>query len=408
MTRTHQVVVVGAGLGGLRVAESLREAGCDAPLAIIGEEPHLPYNRPPLSKESLAGGISVEELQFRRRPSIDDARWLLGSPAVSSDLAAGTITLADGSVEPFAGLAIATGIRPRQLPIPGPTAGRFLLRNASDAAALREQLVPGAHLVILGAGFIGCEVAATARGLGVEVDVVALDTEPMIGALGAELGAAMRRAHEEHGVRWHLGRTVREFLGDESVTGVLLDDGSQIPATVVLEAVGSVPNTEWLQGNGLDLSDGVLVDETLRVVGSPRPAVAVGDIARYPNALFPGDPSRIEHWNMPTETGRRAGQTLAALMQETEVGEPFRALPAFWSDQYDLNMQSYGIPVLGKPVLVDGRWDGDCIVEYRAGDELVGVIGVNRTKDLMVYRKALLAGQGQEISTITRPVGPAS
>lgn len=408
MTRTDQVVVVGAGLGGLRVAESLREAGCDAPLVVIGEEPHLPYTRPPLSKEALAGGISVEELQFRRRPSIDEAQWRLGSPAVSSDLDAGTITLADGSVVPFAGLAIATGIRPRELPIPGPTAGRFFLRNAADSAALREHLAPGAHLVILGAGFIGCEVAATARGLGAEVDVVALDTEPMIGALGAELGAAMRRAHEEHGVRWHLGRTVREFLGDDSVTGVLLDDGSQISATVVLEAVGSLPNTEWLQGNGLDLSDGVLVDETLRVIGSPRPAVAVGDIARYPNALFPGGPWRIEHWNMPTETGRRAGQTLAALLQETELGAPFSALPAFWSDQYDLNLQSYGMPALGEPLLVDGQWDGDCIVEYRASDELVGVIGVNRTNDLMDYRKALLARQGHEIFTITRPVGPAS
>ena len=391
-----QVVVVGAGLGGLRVAESLRGAGCDSPLVIIGDEPHLPYNRPPLSKEALAGGVSVEDLLYRRRPSVDDAKWMLGSPATSSDLAAGTITLADGTVVPFAGLAIATGIRPRKLPITGPTAGRFVLRDASDATALREQLVPGAHVVILGAGFIGCEVAATARALGADVDIVALDAQPMIRPLGADLGSAMRRHHEAHGVRFHLGRTVTEFLGDDAVTGVLLDDGTRIPATVVLEAVGSVPNTQWLEGNGLDLSDGVLVDETLRVIGSPRPAVAVGDIARYPNALFPGNPQRIEHWNMPTETGRRAGQTLAALLKESAPGEPFRALPAFWSDQYDLNLQSYGMPSLGEPVLTDGEWDGDCIVEYRSNDELVGVVGVNRTKDLMDHRKTLLARSTNE------------
>lgn len=393
MISANQIVVVGAGLGGLRVAESLRGAGCDAPLVIIGEEQHLPYTRPPLSKEALAGGVFIEKLLFRRRPSVDDVQWRLGSPATASDLTAGTITLADDTVVPFAGLAIATGIRSRQIPIPGPTKGRSLLRDAGDAAALREQLVPGAHLVILGAGFIGCEVAATARSLGADVDVVALDDQPMMRPLGVELGSAMRRHHEAQGVRFHLGRTVTEFLGDEAVTGVLLDDGTQIPATVVLEAVGSVPNTEWLEGNGLDLSDGVLVDETLRVIGSPRPAVAVGDIARYPNALFPGGPWRIEHWNMPTETGRRAGQTLAALLQETELGAPFSALPAFWSDQYDLNLQSYGMPALGEPLLVDGQWDGDCIVEYRASDELVGVIGVNRTNDLMDYRKALLARQ---------------
>lgn len=391
---TDQVVIVGAGLGGLRAAESLRGAGYDGHLVIVGDEPHLPYNRPPLSKEALAGGVAVEDLHFRRRASVDDVEWRLGSPAASCDLEDGTVTLADGTVLPFSGLVIASGIRPRQLPIPGPTKGRFLLRNAEDAAELRSVLGPGSRLVIMGAGFIGCEVAATARKLGAEVDVVALDEEPMVRPLGPTFGAAMRQHHEDNGVRFHMGRTVQEFLGDDHVTGVRLDDGTEIPATVVLEAVGSVPNVEWLDGNNLDLTDGVLVDEALRAVGSARPVVAVGDIARHPNALFPGGPGRIEHWNMPTEMGKHAGRTLAATLTGAEPDSaPFSALPAFWSDQYDLNIQSYGMPALGDPVLVDGDWSGNCIVEYRKDGELVGVVGVNRSRDLMDYRKRLLSHQ---------------
>ena len=393
---TDPVIIVGAGLGGLRVAESLRAAGYRDGIVVIGDEPHLPYNRPPLSKEALAGGVRVEDLHFRRREAIGDVEWRLGVPVLASDLTERTVTLADGHTLPFRGLVIASGIRPRQLSIPGPEAGRVLLRNADDAAHLRDRLVSGERLAILGAGFIGCEVAATARALGVDVDVIALDEEPMIRPLGSDLGAAMKHHHEEHGVRFHLGRTITGFLGDDEISGVRLDDGTDVPATVVLEAVGSVPNTEWLEGNGLDLSDGVLVDESLRVVDSPAPVVAVGDIAQHPNALFPFGPSRIEHWNMPTELGKHAGAALAKALDNPSAmvpTEPFSALPSFWSDQYDVSLQSFGMPGLGTPTVVQGKLDGACIVEYHRGDDLVGVVGVNRSEDLMPYRKQLLARQ---------------
>ncbi|MEC8504194.1 MAG: FAD-dependent oxidoreductase [Actinomycetota bacterium] len=393
---TDPVIIVGAGLGGLRTAESLRAAGYQDGIVVIGNEPHLPYNRPPLSKEALAGGVRVEDLLFRRREAIGDVEWRLGVPVVASDLTERTVTLADGQTLPFRGLVIASGIRPRQLPIPGPEEGRVVLRNADDAAHLRGRLVSGERLAILGSGFIGCEVAATARALGVEVDVIALDDEPMIRPLGSDLGAAMKHHHEKHGVRFHLGRTITEFLGDDEITSVRLDDGADVPATVVLEAVGSVPNIEWLEGNGLDLSDGVLVDESLQVVGSPAPAVAVGDIARHPNALLPFGPSRIEHWNMPTELGKHAGTTLAKALHDAGTNttpEPFSALPSFWSDQYDVSLQSFGMPGLGTPTVVEGELDGACIVEYHRGDDLVGVVGVNRSKDLMPYRKQMLARQ---------------
>jgi NADPH-dependent 2,4-dienoyl-CoA reductase/sulfur reductase-like enzyme len=386
------VVVVGGGLGGLRASESLRASGYAGPITVVGDEPHLPYNRPPLSKEALRGGVEIDGLLFRRKPGVDDVTWLLGTAAVASDLAARTVTLADGTVLGFDGLVVASGIRPRHLPIPGPADGRTMLRTVTDAESLRPRLAPGAHVLIMGAGFIGCETAATARALGAEVTVVALDEEPMIRPLGADLGAAMRRRHEHHGVRFHLGRSIDSFHGDDRVHSATLSDGTELPADVVIEAVGSVPNVGWLEGNGLDLSDGVQTDSSMQVATDLAPVVAVGDIARHPNALFGPVPRRVEHWNMPTETGRRAGQTLAALLAGDEPDRgPFAAMPSFWSDQYEYSLQSFGMPGLATRIeLADGDLDGPCIVEYHDADGLVGVVGVDRTKETAPYRRQLM------------------
>jgi len=373
-----QVVVVGAGLGGLRAAESLRGQGFE--VMVIGDEVHLPYNRPPLSKESLKGGVEVEGLHFRRKH--DDIDWRLGAAVTGCSLAS-RVVMVDDAAYPFDGLVIASGIRPRHLPVAGPQPP--VLRTAEDALHLRERLTPGTSLLVVGAGFIGCEVAATARQLGCEVTVTAYDAEPMMRPLGAQLGAAMKAHHEAHGVAFHLGQGVAEFHAD----GVTLSDGTRLTADVVIEAVGSVPNVEWLHGNDLNLEDGVLTDNLMRVVGTDVPVVAVGDVARFPNPRFDDVPRRIEHWNLPTETGKRAGQTLGALLNGEEPTGDFRPQPAFWSDQYDISLQSYGLPGIGEPALVDGEWSGDCIVEYRRGDEVVGVVGVNRTKDLMSYRQSI-------------------
>lgn len=373
-----QVVVVGAGLGGLRAAEALRKQDFD--VTVIGDEAYLPYNRPPLSKEALKGGIEIKGIEFSRK--FDDIDWRLGSAVTGCSLADRTVE-AGGDTYAFDGLVIASGIRPRHLPVPGPQPE--VLRTVDDAQRLRDRLTPGTRLLIVGAGFIGCEVAATARGLGCEVTVTAYDSQPMVRPLGEQLGAAMRAHHETNGVRFHLGVGVAEFHDD----GVTLADGMRLTADVVLEAVGSVANTEWLEGNDLDLSDGVLTDNLLRAVGTDAPVVAVGDIARFPNPLFDDVPRRVEHWNMPTETGKRAGLTLAAILRGEETDGEFRPMPSFWSDQYDYSLQSYGMPGLGEARLVDGEWSGDCIVEYRRDAEFVGVVGVNRTKDLMRYRNEI-------------------
>ncbi|MDI2132746.1 NAD(P)/FAD-dependent oxidoreductase [Yinghuangia seranimata] len=401
------VVVAGAAMGGLRAAEQLRAAGWTGPVTVVGDERHMPYNRPPLSKEVLAGEVSHAAVAFRTRASVADVTWRLGTAVAAADLTERRVTLADGSTLPYAGLVVATGIRPRRLNCPGPRGGRHVVRTLDDAQALRGELRAGRRLVVIGAGFIGCEVAATARGLGMEVTIVAPESEPMLRPLGERLGAALRRRHEARGVTFRLGRTIDRFLGgadgagnghgdDDRATGVVLDDASTVPADVVVEAVGSVPNTEWLAGNGLDLSDGVVCDALLRVEGRPD-VVAVGDIARFPNPRYDAVARRVEHWSVPTDSAKRAARTLAAQLTGGAVDEtPFAPLPTFWSDQYAERLQSFGAPGLGAADirLLEGELDADCVVGYHHADgRLVGIVALGGGAAVAAarYRGALAA-----------------
>jgi len=387
------VLIVGGGLGGLRTAEALRGKGFTGKITLVGDEEHQPYNRPPLSKEALSSGLSHEELKFRQRDSVADVNWVLGSAAQKLNTAKREVTLANGNTHKFDALVIATGIRPRLLPIPGPTQGLFTLRTLNDAHSLKAAITPGSNVVILGSGFIGCELAATATKLGATVHVISLDAEPMIMPMGSELGAAMRTRHEAKGIKFHLGHTVTQFNGDTNIESVTLDSGEVIKADAVIEAIGSVPNTEWLQDNELNLDNGVLVDSNMRAVGAKIPIYAVGDIANHPNTFYGDQTRRIEHWNMPTETGKRAGVALAAeLAGEQPPTENFFALPAFWSDQYEYQLQSYGLPgAATSNKVVSGELDGPCIVEYFNDENtLCGVIGIDTVKELMPYRKQFM------------------
>jgi 3-phenylpropionate/trans-cinnamate dioxygenase ferredoxin reductase component len=405
----QRVVVVGAGLGGLRAAEQLRAAKFRGEVIIVGDEEHLPYNRPPLSKEGLAGDLSHETVAYPRKASVDDVTWRLGESVRSADLTARTAVLAGGAVLEYDGLVAATGVSARRLPLDAPLSWRHVVRTLDDAERLRADLLPGAAVAVIGAGFIGCEVAATARTLGCEVDVVDPMQVPLVRPLGTELGRELQRRHEAHGTRFHLGRTVGTLEGgDAGPYRMALDDGTQLVVDVVVEAVGSVPNVAWLEGNGLDLADGVRCDGGLRPIGDAGPvrsAVAVGDIARFPNPIFDDVPRRIEHWNIPTETAKRAARVLVADLTAADAGlrdgpdpvdalGPFAPMPAFWSDQYDVRLQSFGLPSLGQDDIrvLEGDLFGDVAVGYHRDGALVGVVLLGLAPRFMHYRGLIAAG----------------
>ncbi|MGW6292669.1 NAD(P)/FAD-dependent oxidoreductase [Streptomyces sp. NPDC055058] len=387
MSGAH-IAVVGASLAGLRTAEQLRAAGHTGPVTVLGDERYQPYNRPPLSKELLSAPDrpAPEELHakvaFRRRASVADVDFRLGLPVVEADLGRGRLTLEDGSAVTFDGLVAATGLRPRRLGLPGPAAGRYALRTLDDCVALRGVLGAGRRVVVVGAGFIGCEVAATALRLGCRVTVVEPTGAPMNRVLGDLLARAVQRHHERAGIAFVLGRSLAGFTGDTRVSGVELDDGTRLDADVVVEAVGCVPNTEWLAGNaGLDLSDGVRCDNRMLADGSDR-LVAAGDVARFPNPLFDDVPRRVEHWSIPADTARRAAATLTALLAgDAPDPAPFTPVPSFWSDQLDLRLQSFGSPGLADEVRVeegdpDRLPDGVLALYYRQAVH-VGTVAVN-------------------------------
>ncbi|MFE0519017.1 NAD(P)/FAD-dependent oxidoreductase [Streptomyces sp. NPDC058954] len=396
-TPTGRIIVAGASMGGLRAAEQLRAAGWTGAITVVGDEPHMPYNRPPLSKEVLAGKAPFESLAFTPKAVAADVEWRLGTKVVAARLDEHTVELDDGEAMRYDGLVVATGMRPRRLRCPGPLAGRHTVRTLTDAQGLRDELTrQGVRVVVVGAGFIGCEVAATAVGLGVrEVTVVDPLPLPMVGPLGDVLGRALLKRHEERGVRFALGTGVAGFEGEDRVTGVVLGDGTVLPADVVVESVGSVANTEWLDGNGLDLSDGVLTDEQLRVGGRPE-VVAVGDVARFPNARYDGVPRRVEHWSIPTDTAKHAAKALVAHLTGTGAElAAFAPLPTFWSDQHEFRLQSFGAPVLGKGDvrILDGDPERDVLVGYHMAGQLVGVVALGGQATAMGaarYRAQLL------------------
>jgi NADPH-dependent 2,4-dienoyl-CoA reductase/sulfur reductase-like enzyme len=390
------VVIVGGSLAGLRSAEGLRKAGYAGPIKVIGNEPYLPYNRPPLSKELLSGSGEIDEIYFPIKESVADIEWVLGQAATSLDTKEQKVTDLSGASHSYSALVIATGLRPKPLPVDSNgISGVHVLRTFDDALALRKQLLPGVKVVILGAGFIGCEVAATAIKAGCKVKVVARGHEPMEEALGKTLAKEVKRRHELKGVEFVKGASVFGLIGDGHVQRIILDSGVIYDADLVVVAIGSLPNTEWLEGSGIDISNGVLVDGGLRALSSDGAVIenvfAVGDVARYVNPLFDEVPRRVEHWNLPTETGKRAGQILGKQLIGESVAdmleEPFAPLPSFWSDQYDMHILAFGMTYLAdRSELVAGELSGECVLEYFRNDKLVGVCGIGMRPTIQSYR----------------------
>ncbi len=381
------VAIVGMSLAGLRAAETFRREGFAGRIVVIGAEPHLPYDRPPLSKELLRGDWEPDQLVLRKQGVDDlDLEWRLDARAVALHTDANVVELHDGERIAFDGLVIATGASPRRLPNQPNLRGVFTLRTLDDALALRELLDGHPKVVVIGAGFIGAEIAATCRIRGRDVTVLEALPQPMVRGLGPELGAVLAGIHREHGVDLRTNVVVESIEGDGAgqVRGVRLGDGSLVAADVVVVGIGVVPETGWLEGSGLTLDNGVVCDETC--LAAPG-IVAAGDVARWPNPLFDGRLMRLEHWTNATEQGVHAARRL--LGHE----EPFAPVPFVWSDQYDRKIQTVGVVSADPDVDVyvgHGTFaDRQFVALFGQGGRLLGALGFNRPRFVMQYRRMI-------------------
>jgi 3-phenylpropionate/trans-cinnamate dioxygenase ferredoxin reductase subunit len=384
-----RVVVVGASLAGLRAVEELRRLGFDGELVVVGAESHLPYDRPPLSKDLLAGEATLEDIALRRQPFDDlEAEWELGRTAVALDVADRAVTLDDGRVLTGGhGVVLATGASPRTLPGTPDLAGIHMLRTFDDCLAIRGDLDRSPRrVVVVGAGFIGAEVAATCRGRHLDVTVLEALPSPMVRGLGPAMGDVLAGMHRDHGVDLRTSAGVDGFEGDTRVERVRLADGSTIDADVVVVGVGVAPNTAWLGDSGLTIDNGIVCDETLAAAPG---IVAAGDVCRWPNPLFGGELMRLEHWTNAAEQGVAAGARLLAA-----VPSPYAPVPFVWSDQYETKIQVVG-HVRGDDeiVVVDGSVDDLRFVAAAGrGGRLVGAIGFSRPRVVMQYRRMIADG----------------
>lgn len=385
-----RVVVVGASAAGLAAVEGLRRLGHTGPLTLVGAETHLPYDRPPLSKQLLSGAWESDRLRLRAPEALDalglDLR--LGRTATALDTGAREVVLDGGERLPYDALVVATGLTPRRLPGTEGLAGAHVLRTVEDALALRDQLAGRPRVVVAGAGFIGAEAAAVAVGAGADVTLVSADPVPLADVLGAELGAMLAGVHREHGVRLEAGAlAVGVTSAGGAVTGVTLADGRRLPADAVVMGLGAVPATGWLAGSGLSLGNGVECDATLHA-GSG--VWAAGDVACWPSART-GGPLRVEHRTHAAESGLAAARNLLA---GPGAGTPFDPVPFVWSDQYDLRVQMYGRTRGADEVrVVEGSADArELVALYRCGDRVCGVTGVNRPRQTRGYRALVAEG----------------
>jgi 3-phenylpropionate/trans-cinnamate dioxygenase ferredoxin reductase component len=389
------IAIVGASLAGLRAAETLRAEGFAGSVTLIGAERHLPYDRPPLSKQFLAGTWGLDRVVLRPADKIAalELDLRLGCRATALDVAGHALTLDDDGTLGFDGLIIATGAQPRLLSGAPGLAGVHTLRTLEDSIALSHAAAEDARLVVVGAGFIGSEVAATCRARGARVTVVEALPQPLSQVLGAEMGAVCGALHRDHGVELRTGVGVQGLRahatpsGDGRVAGVELADSTAIDADAVVVGIGVAPTTAWLDDSGLELSDGVVADATLHAADD---VVVAGDVARWFDEGL-GTHVRIEHWTNASEQGAVAARSLLAGRRHATAYVP---VPYFWSDQYDVKIQVIGHP---RPdadvVVVDGSLDSRRFVAlYGHGGRLIAALGFGRPRQLMGYRPLLETG----------------
>ena len=376
------VVIVGGGLAAARTAEQLRRAEYTGRITIVSDEVHLPYDRPPLSKEVLRKEVDDVALKPREWYDEKDVTLRLGAAATGLDTAEQTVTLDDGSVLGYDELVIATGLVPRRIPAFPDLEGIRVLRSFDESMALRSHASAARHAVVVGAGFIGCEVAASLRSLGVDVVLVEPQPTPLASVLGEQIGELVARLHRDEGVDVRLGVGVAEVRGQGHVDTVVLTDGTELTADLVVVGIGSRPATEWLEGSGIEVDNGVICDEAGRT--SAPNVWALGDVASWRDAT--GHQARVEHWSNVADQARVVVPALLGQDVPTNV-----VVPYFWSDQYDVKIQCLGEPEANDVVHLvedDGR---KFLAYYERDGVLVGVVGGGLPGKVMKVRAKIAA-----------------
>ena len=376
MESLERIVVVGAGIGGLRACEELRREGFAGELVLVGAEREVPYDRTPLSKGLLLGTRTVESLSLAPGEKLRalglDLR--LGSSVTALDTEASCLQLEDGALR-YDGLILACGASPRRLPLLDGRPGVHVLRTIEDGLQLEAAIAAARHVVVVGAGFIGSEVAASARKRGCEVTIVELETTPLARAIGPEMAGVLTGLHADNGTRLLLGVSIAEVEG-ESPLALRLSDGKELEADAVVVGIGVVPNVGWLDGGGLALENGIVCEPSL--CAGPPGVFAIGDVASWPNELFDRR-MRVEHWLNAGEQGRHAARNLLR-----GTADPFLSANYVWSDQYDKKIQCAGLCTVGEVEVVHGSIEsGTFLVWYRHDGRVQGALGIGVPKLLM-------------------------
>lgn len=384
----RSVAIIGGSLAGVRCATQLRRSGFDGEITIVNGEPHAPYDRPPLSKQFLSGEWDVDRIALLPDDKLAeiDARWWNDTRATSLDVASKTVVLDNGQSLTADAVVISTGASPRRLPAADGLGGVHVLRSQSDAQVLRDELHgESKQVVVVGAGFIGAEVAATASTLGHAVTIIEAAEVPMERGLGRDMGLFCGGLHADHGVDLRLSTGVTDVVGDDGqVSAVLLASGEKLSADIVVVGIGVEPNTAWLDGSELTIDNGVVCNAHCEAAAG---IFACGDIARWHNERF-DETMRVEHWENAVEQGIYVAKRIMG------EAEPFMPVPWFWSAQYDHKIQLAGRPMPGDSVeIVTGSAeDRRFAAIYGRGDRLTGVFGLNRPRHVMQYRRLITEG----------------